>query len=65
MEKATLEHVYREIRLLRRDLNRLEKMLIPDAEPEEDEIRAVRRGRKEFRKKRYVEWKVRKKIFVF
>jgi hypothetical protein len=63
MGRATLEQVYREIRLLREDLNRLEKMLIPEAEPEEDEVRAVRRGRKEFREKRCVEWsKIRKKI---
>ena len=55
MGKATLEQVYREIRLLREDLNRLEKMLIPVAEPEEDEVRAVRRGGKEFREKRCVE----------
>jgi len=55
MGKATLEQVYREIRLLREDLNRLEKMLIPGAEPEEDEVRAVRRGGKEFRDKRCVE----------
>ena len=41
----------------------MEKMLIPEAEPEEDEVRAVRRGRKEFREKRCVEWsKIRKKI---
>jgi hypothetical protein len=41
----------------------LEKMLIPEAEPEEDEVRAVRRGRKESREKRCVEWsKIRKKI---
>jgi len=61
--RATLEQVYREIRFLRGDLNRLEKMLIPEAEPEEDEVGAVRRGRKEFREKRCVEWsKIRKKI---
>ncbi|MEM2087555.1 MAG: hypothetical protein QXF52_02635 [Thermoproteota archaeon] len=63
MERATLEQVYREIRLLRRDLNRLEKMLIPEAEPEEDEIKAMRKGRREFQEKRCVEWsKVRKKV---
>ncbi|MEM2930377.1 MAG: hypothetical protein QW797_05905 [Thermoproteota archaeon] len=63
MERATLEQVYREIKLLRRDLNRLEKMLIPEAEPAEDEIKAIRKGRREFREKRCVEWsKVRKKI---
>jgi hypothetical protein len=63
MEKATLDQVYREIRLIRRDLNRLERMLIPEVEPEEDEIKAIRKGRREFREKRFVEWsKVRKKV---
>ncbi|MEM2940027.1 MAG: hypothetical protein QW304_00525 [Thermoproteota archaeon] len=63
MERTTLEQVYREIKLLRRDLNRLEKMLIPEAEPEEDEITAIEKGRREFREKRCVEWsKARKKI---
>lgn len=58
-----MEQVYREIKLLRRDFNRLEKMLIPEVEPEEDEIKAIRKGRRELRKKQCVEWsKVRKKI---
>ncbi|MBO3842690.1 MAG: hypothetical protein FGF48_09805 [Candidatus Brockarchaeota archaeon] len=63
MVRTTLEQVYREIKLLRRDFNRLEKMLIPEVEPEEDEIKAIRKGRRELRKKQCVEWsKVRKKI---
>ena len=58
-----MDQVYREIRLIRRDLNRLERMLIPEVEPEEDEIKAIRKGRREFREKRFVEWsKVRKKV---
>lgn len=61
MERVTLEHVYREIKLLRRDVDDLKRILVPEVEPEEDEIQAVRAGRREFRSKQYVEWiKVRK-----
>ncbi|MBI2183361.1 MAG: hypothetical protein HYU39_00215 [Thaumarchaeota archaeon] len=63
MEKATLERVYHEIKLLRKDVDHLKQILVPEVEPEPDEIRAVRIGRREFRAKQYVEWsKVKKQI---
>lgn len=63
MVEATLGQVYREIKLLRRDVNHLKEILIPEVEPEQDEIHAVKAGRREFRAKQYVEWsKVKKQI---
>ncbi len=56
LEGATLESVYREIKLLRRDVDSLKKMLVSEVEPEQDEIHAVRAGRREFKDKKYVEW---------
>lgn len=56
MEGATLESVYHEIKLLRRDVDSLKKMLVPEVEPKQDEIHAVRAGRREFKAKKYVEW---------
>ncbi len=56
MKEVTLERVYREIKLLRRDVDHLKKILIPEVEPEQDEILAVRAGRREFKAKQYVEW---------
>ena len=63
MEKTTLKQVYREIKLLRKDLDSLKEMLIPESEPLPDEIEAVRAARKDFRAKRTVEWeRIKKKI---
>jgi len=63
LEQITLEQVYREIKLLGRDLYHLKEMLVPESEPERDEISAVKAGRREFRAKQYVEWsKVKKHI---
>jgi len=61
MEEVTLERVYREIKLLRRDVNHLMEILVPEVEPERDEIFAVGAGRREFRAKQYVEWSKVKK----
>ncbi|HEY4700007.1 MAG TPA: hypothetical protein VIH27_06535 [Nitrososphaerales archaeon] len=49
--------------MLGRDLYHLKEMLVPESEPERDEISAVKAGRREFRAKQYVEWsKVKKHI---
>ena len=61
MEQITLEQVYREIKLLGRDLYHLKEMLVPESEPETDEIRAVKAGRREFKSKQHVEWSKVKK----
>lgn len=63
MEKATLGRVYREIKLLRKDIDNLESILVPEVEPEKDEIQAIRAGRREVKAKQYVEWsKLKKQI---
>ncbi len=56
MEEVTLERVYREIRLLRKDVDNLKKLLVSEVEPEQDEILAVKAARQEFKAKQYVEW---------
>ncbi len=61
MEDVTLERLYREIKLLRKDMNDLKKLLVPEVEPEQDEVLAVKAGRQEFKAKQYVEWSEVKK----
>lgn len=61
MEGVTLERLYREIKLLRRDVDDLKKLLVPEVEPEQDEVLAVKAGRREFKAKQYVEWSKAKK----
>jgi hypothetical protein len=56
MEDVTLERLYREIKLLRKDMSDLKKLLVPEVEPEQDEVLAVKAGRREFKAKQYVEW---------
>jgi hypothetical protein len=63
LEKATLERVYHEIKLLRKDVVHLRKILVPEVQPELDEIRAIKVGRRKLKAKQYVEWsKVKKNI---
>ena len=47
--------------MLRKDVHDLRKALVPEVEPEPDEIEAYREGMKEFRAGNYVEWNKIKK----
>ena len=54
---ATHETIYKELKLLRAEIHELKNLLIPEAEPEEDEINAIIEGEKEFNSGEYTDWK--------
>jgi hypothetical protein len=55
--------LYEEVRGLRRDVEEIREMLIPEVSPSEEERRAVARGRKEFARGKAERWgDVRKRI---
>ncbi len=54
---ATLESIYRELKLLRADVQELKNLLVPEVEPEDDEIEAIHEGEKEFKSGEYTPWK--------
>ena len=57
---ATHETNYKELKLLRAEINELKNLLVPEAEPEEDEINAIIEGEKEFNAGEYTDWKALK-----
>jgi len=57
---ATNEDIYRELKLLRSEIKDLKNLLVPEVEPEEDELEAIREGEKEYKAGKYVDWKVLK-----
>jgi len=50
----TIEDVLKEIKLLRKEFHELKDILIPEVEPEQEEIEAIERGREEYKKGEYV-----------
>ena len=57
---ATNEDIYRELKLLRSEIKDIKNLLVPEVEPEEDELEAIREGEKEYKAGKYVEWKALK-----
>ena len=57
---ATNEDIYRELKLLRSEIKDLKNLLVPEVEPEEDELEAIREGEKEYKAGKYVDWKTLK-----
>lgn len=54
---ATHESIYRELKLLRAEIQELKNLLVPEVEPEKDEIAAIQKGEKEFKAGKYANWK--------
>ncbi len=53
---ATNEDIYRELKLLRVEIKDLKNLLVPEVEPEEDELEAIKEGEKEYKAGKYVDW---------
>lgn len=53
---ATHETIYKELKLLRAEIHKLKNLLVPEAEPEEDETNAIIEGEKEFNAGEYTDW---------
>lgn len=54
---ATHETIYNELKLLRAEIHELKNLLVPEVEPEEDEINTIIEGEKEFDLGEYTDWK--------
>lgn len=60
---SKLTELYREVKVLRRDVEEIKGMLIPEALPTRAERRAIASGRKEASQGRTKEWsEVRKQV---
>ena len=57
---ATHETIYEELKLLRAEIHELKNLLLPEVEPEEDEIKTIIEGEKEFNSGEYTDWKALK-----
>ncbi len=60
---SKLTELYREVKGLRRDVEEIKEMLIPEVSPSEADRKAMVRGRKEYARGETEEWsKVRKRV---
>lgn len=58
-----LDEIYKEVRILRREVEELKEILISEVKPDKNEIASVEAGRAEFKEGRYSDWKnVRKRL---
>ncbi len=49
------------MRIIRREIQEIKEMLVPEVVPTREEIRAVEKGRQEYAQGEYVEWKTLRK----
>jgi hypothetical protein len=56
-----LEEIYKEVRLLRKEVEELKEILIPEVKPSSDEAAAVETGRAQLKRGECSEWREVKK----
>ncbi len=60
--KSDIKQLYEEVKMMRRDIEEIKVMLVPEVAPTKEEVRAIEEGRKEFTSGEFEEWKeVRKR----
>ena len=52
--------IYDEVKLLRAEVRELKNLIVPEVEPDKDEIEAIQEGEKEFKSGEYTNWKALK-----
>jgi len=57
---ATHESIYRELKLLRTEIKDIKSLLVPEVEPENDELTAIAEGEKEYKVGKYTDWRALK-----
>lgn len=57
---ATNESIYRELKFLRTEIKDIKNLLVAEVEPEDDELEAIREGKKEYKTGRSIDWKTLK-----
>lgn len=53
---ATNDTIYEELKHLRAEIQELKNILVPEIEPENDEIRAIQEGEIEFKTGECIDW---------
>ena len=62
---SDIEQIHDEMRIIRRDLEEIEAMLIQEVTPTKQEIKAIDEGRKQYARGEYAEWKeTRRRVFL-
>ncbi len=51
---TTLKDLLTEIRLMREEIREIKDILVPEIKPDEEDIKAIERGRREYKKGEYV-----------
>ncbi|MFH1774960.1 MAG: hypothetical protein ABH874_08395 [Methanobacteriota archaeon] len=51
---TTLKDLLTEIRLMREEIREIKDILVPEIKPDEEDIKAIERGRQEYKKGEYV-----------
>lgn len=55
--------LYKEVKVLRRDVEEIKEMLIPEVPPTEEELKAIEEGKRGFARGEFEEWsEVRKRV---
>ncbi len=58
---SELKQLHNEMRVMRREIQEIKEMLIPEVTPTKDEIRAAEIGRRDYARGEVVEWKTLRK----
>jgi len=61
---SEIKEIHEEMRIIRRDLEEIKAMLVPEVTPTRTELKAVREGRKQLARGEYEEWKETRKRVV-
>lgn len=61
---SKIEEIHEEMKIIRRDLEEIKAMLVPEVTPTKAEIKATREGRKQFAGGEYEDWKETRKRVV-
>jgi hypothetical protein len=61
---SEIKEIHDEMKIIRRDLEEIKAMLVPEIAPTKAELKAVSEGRKQFAKGEYEEWKETRKRVV-
>jgi hypothetical protein len=62
--KSDIKQIHDEVKMIRRSLEEIKTLLIPEVVPTKDELKAVDAGRKEFARGEYFELREAKKRVV-
>jgi len=61
---SEIKQIHDEMRIIRRDLEEIKSMLVPEVAPTKAELRAVKEGRKQFARGEFEDWKETRKRVV-